>query len=211
VSFDPTSTLWRVSPSTDDLVGPVRTVFGAGVELTDVAIAPDGTVYATSFTTLYRLDRATAVATPVGAIGLSDINSLAARNDGTLFASSVGGRLYNLSTATGAATLIGGLGAASSGDLVFGPTGTLYVTVHDITQDFLASVNTTTGQATRIGSGLNIANVYGLFNAGGQLYGLSYGSTIQCSQGAVLVVDPAAGVARIFRCASFRPGGAANP
>ena len=89
--------------------------------------------------------------------------------------------LNQISPSGTSASTIGSLPTdAGSGALAFGPNGTLYYNGDNASGVLsLYSINTTTGAATQIGSGLGTFNNDGLtlVNAGGQLYGIDTDET----------------------------------
>ena len=58
--------------------------FGNGDQMTDVAVTPNGQLYGISFTTLYKIDKATGKATAVGGIPGMGNNSMTFLPDGNL-------------------------------------------------------------------------------------------------------------------------------
>ena len=85
---------------------------------TDVAVAPDGQIYASSFTSLYKLNlTGTNVGEQfIGSLGNSSVNALDFTNDGLLVGA--GGReLFAFDTASGIKSTIANLPYSSSGDL----------------------------------------------------------------------------------------------
>ncbi len=148
-----------------------------GAEVTDLARAPDGTLYAVGFDSLYRVDQRTGRATLVGSLGVNDVNGLVWGGQG-LLASSTDGLLYEVSPATGAARPLGsfGPGIGSSGDLCFGPGGALYMTSPEGGRagapDRLVRVDPRTGAAAVVGP-TGTARVYGLAWVDGALTGVT--------------------------------------
>ncbi len=212
-SFEPASALWSVTASGDEQLADVTDAGGLGVELTDVAAAPDGSVYAVGFDNLYRLDPATGVATAVGLLGVGSVNALVVAPDGRLLAAQEAGQLVEVDPGTGAATPIGafGGGLTSAGDLAFGPDGTLYAAAADgAAAGVLATVDPATGAATGV-LDLPSPEVYGLAFAGGELYGLATAAGTSCPIGALIHIDVHAATTEQLRCLGFPPGGASSP
>jgi hypothetical protein len=212
-SFEPQSTLWSVSLKADELLATV-TAGGLGVELTDVAAAPDGTVYGLSFDRLYTIDPATGRGTEVGPVGVGDVNALVVTPEGRLLAGANEGALVEIDPATGAGTVVGGFGGGltSSGDLAVGPDGSLYAAVADSTGEtgIIATVDPETGTATRVVD-LPFPEVYGLAFADDDLYALTTATGTSCPSGALVRVDIDAADAEELRCLDFPPGGATAP
>ena len=151
----------------------VATVIGAiGVVLTDIAFAPDGTLYGISFDSVYVIDANTAAATLIGLHGIPSANALVFGSDGTLYAAGIdtnGTDLYTVDTGTGAATSLGALGVNSGGDLAF-VGADLYLSTGD---DRLVQIDLSGPAASDIG-GFGVANVFGIASPGdGTLFGVA--------------------------------------
>lgn len=168
-----------------DVDNATRTYIDDMGSWTPTDIAYDGsTVYAVSFTNLYTFDPDTGSTTNVGAHGQSGMNALVYDYaDEILYGASYNGEFGSLTTG-GTYTEIGDFGQwysggrwrdiTSSGDLAIDYSdGTMYasVNVDGRSNDYLASINVSTGAATIIGSfGYDL--MYGLFFENSQLYGL---------------------------------------
>lgn len=173
---------------TVDVETGLATVIGnSGVNFTDIAFDPNGNLYGVSFNTLYSINKATAAATKIGSLGISDANSLVFGADGTLYAvGNTSGNLYTINTATGTATVLFNTGYTSGGDLAF-LNGTLYYT--DALS--LLSINLNSKQTTFIGS-IGAYPVFGLAATdNGILYGVAKNSiySINVSTGAGTLVS----------------------
>lgn len=211
------SALWLVNPSPsggDYLIGTVQASDGSQPVITDIALAPNGTLYGISFSTMYLLDRQTALATSVGnGLGASNVNALVCDSGGNLFAATTNGDFGKVNPQTGSAAFIGsyGNGYTSSGDLAFGPGGALYASVKapNTLNDVLVVANPSTGSAAAVNPGGNLGfrNVYGLSFFRGVLYGFA-GSSGSCGSGTLIAIDPATGSGTSARCLSFTTFGA---
>ena len=163
--------------------GQVTLVGDMGVEITDIAFAQDGRLFGLSFTTLYEIDRRTAVATAIGSHGIPGGNALVFAADGTLYG--MGGtstQLFEVNPATGESTALGDVGAASAGDLAF-RGGQLYLSTvsHDLQAIDLGPPAT----GAEVGP-FGFFDVYGLATSdAGVLYGI--GGT------EIFSVDPVSG------------------
>lgn len=149
--------------------GKVTLIGGTGRALTDIAFAPNGTLYGIDYQNLYTINTQTATATYVGPLsGASGTtNSLVFGQNGTLYMAT--DNLYTLNPSTGAATEVGSIGYTSGGDLAF-VNGTLYLAT---ASDQLVKVNTQTGAGTLVGN-LGVPEMYGLATPGnGVLYGVA--------------------------------------
>jgi hypothetical protein len=173
ITVAPHSALYRLNPRahTKKLVGH------AGVELTDLTFRGK-TLYAVSFTSLYRLNTKTGRSHFIGALGFSTANALATRpKTHALYGADTAGNFFKVNTRTGRAKLIGvyGHGLGSLGDLTFAG-GRLYASVFRAgsTSSLLARINIRTGAAKIIGR-IRYANVYGLVTGRGTLYGATFG------------------------------------
>jgi hypothetical protein len=122
------------------------------------AFAQVGTLYGSAFigaggpATLYRIDKATAVATAVGPIGFNRVGALAmSPTSGVLYGIGFDGAdsiLIRINPASGVGALVGPLGAAASTqDMAFRSDGTLFAYV----EGDIYTVNTVTGAATLVG------------------------------------------------------------
>ncbi|MES2463472.1 MAG: hypothetical protein V4671_23105, partial [Armatimonadota bacterium] len=99
--------------------GVYSNIGSLGDQLTDIAVAADGSLYGVSFTDLYSINATTGVATRIGSTGQRGINALVFQNNTLYAASNLNTGLYTLNVGTGAASFIGNTGFESSGDLAF--------------------------------------------------------------------------------------------
>jgi hypothetical protein len=106
---------------------------------------------------------------------------------------------YRISPTATSSTMIGNLPInTASGALAFGPDGTLYDVGFDRLGNMaLFSVNTGTGVATEVGSGLGTVNDVGLalVTAGGQLYGIDTSQPYGAGPIRIYTINTASGVA----------------
>ena len=105
--------------------------------------------------------------------------------------------LEHISADGTSSTVVGIMGSSfgsfNSGNLAFGPNGTLYLnawTTSDVTT--LYSVNTTTGVATAIGSGLGSPDPLALVSSGTTLYGID---TFETTNRGIYTIDTTTGAA----------------
>jgi|GEM_PF-6880200 len=172
ITFAPNSALYRLNPGSHR----ARLVGRTGVRLTDLAFR-GRTLYAISFTDLYRLSARTGARREIGKLGVSGANALATRPaTNALYGADRNGILFRVNPCTGRATIIGRFGRhlLSAGDLAFAD-GHLYATVEHrgSARSLLASVNARTGAAKVVGS-TGYRNVYGLVTRYGALYGATF-------------------------------------
>lgn len=197
---------------TDNLIGNVKLADGSTVFLSDLATAPDGSLYASGglfsglYSQLYSINKTTAVATPIGVNTLSYCNSLTFDSHGALFGASYHtNSLYSIDKVSGVATLIGpfGSGFMPSGDIAFDGSGTLWGSVQGIgdSKDTLVTISTTTGTASAKFTGMPF-NIYGLTFVKGTLYAA-------CNfDNGLYSIDTTTGNATLIRKFTFGPYGA---
>jgi hypothetical protein len=190
-------TLYRLDPVTFAVTKVGK--FGAGEEITDIALTPAGALYGISFTTLYAVDKVTAKATARASVGGSGNNALAFLANGTLIAADSGGGVKTIDPTTGQVTGVGayGSGFASSGDLVAVSDGTMYGTSSTTKgggdasgSNVLLLVDSATGVATAVGP-TGHGNVWGLAYAGARVIGLT-------TAGEILGIDPQTGASALL-------------
>lgn len=212
---DGVSVLYSINENGDikQNVGRIRTSTTAP-SITDIAARTDGTLFATSFAQLYRVDPKTARATPIGSgyRNLVNVNALEFLPDGTLLAATTDGEVGSVDPESGATTPIGsyGGGLGSSGDLVTAPDGTLLGTAtRGSGDDVLVAINPASGKATVVGrSDLGFPRVYGMFvDTSDRLLGFVE-ATSQCAKGAMIRIDPSTGTAKLARCTDYSAFGA---
>jgi len=172
----------------------------------DIAVTPDGKLYAVSKTTLYRVDPFTAKLTKVTVV--KDKNdkspppnvSLTFEKSGMLLASDMDGalrRIHYQGSQKGKVEDIGvyGDGQGSSGDLVAIKDGTLYGVSQKgmgatTSNNKLLKINPSTGKASPIGS-IGHGYVWGLAYWAGVIYGFT--SEKNPDGGKLLKIDPKTG------------------
>lgn len=180
------------------LIGAFKWPGGIADQMTDIALDRDGKMTGISFDTVYSVDTKTAACTflanlqtPLGGgsfTGLSYIAVPQADVKEALMAAAGDGSVYEINPTTGQSKSVGnyGGGLGSSGDLV-SVQGATYATVKKTlsTNDWLASVNTLTGQATLIGD-TGFANVWGLGYWKDKVYGFTEDQKF-------IIIDPKTG------------------
>lgn len=145
----------------------------------DIAFAPDNTLYGVNWDQLMTIDPNTGLGTIVGTVGYnSTLICLAVGPTGEIFTSDItNGDIIKIDPLTGNGTIIGtiGGGLALSGDLAFDASGILYATLKGAgVNDYLATINTSTGAASLIGD-TGFERVFGLSFRNGILYGATNG------------------------------------
>ncbi len=192
-----------------DVVGDFK--FDASIptnerSVNDIAVTPDGKLYAVSKTTLYQVDPFTAKLTKVTVV--KDKNdkspppnvSLTFEKSGVLLASDMAGsllRIHYKGSKMGQVENIGhyGSGLGSSGDLVAIQDGTLFGVSHkgggaSSTDNLLLRINPSTGKATPVGK-IGHGYVWGLAYWAGIIYGFT--SEKNPEGGKLLKIDPKTG------------------
>jgi hypothetical protein len=202
ITFAPNSALYRLSPRSHRVSRVGRT----NAELTDLSFRR-GTLYAISFTALYRMNARTGACHEVGSLGLSDANALTTQpKKRTLYGAGQSGDFFKVNARTGQATIIGtfGHGLGSAGDLTFA-NGRLYGTVSrpGSVRSFLAIINVRTGAAKIVGN-TRYKNVYGLVTGRDALYGATFG-------GKFLLISPRTGRGKVIWNDGIAVGGLATP
>jgi uncharacterized protein DUF6923 len=157
----------------DVATGAVSGVKATSQALTDIAFDPSGQLYGVTFDSLYKIDKSTGATTLVGSLGNAgtQFNALVFGKDGTLYTAAANSTsLYTVNTGTGAATALAGtLPTASAGDLAFHGSNLFMAGSNG---DLIKIALTPTVSGTDKGS-FGLANVFGLVNAGGNLYAVA--------------------------------------
>ena len=176
------STLYevRLPSGTVKPIGPL-----GAASITDIALHPDGTLYAVSFSALYTVDPGTGKATPKMSASAPNVNALDAAPDGTLYAGG-GSTLFQVDTMTGLFQAIAAYpnGTSSSGDIAF-VGGRLLASAQTSGGDVLVEIHPDTGETSVLGA-IGFSCVWGLAAFGPTLYGLT------CN-GEVVSIDPDSG------------------
>ncbi|MFE1744126.1 S8 family serine peptidase [Coleofasciculus sp. H7-2] len=179
-----------------------------GRAFTDLAVAPSGKLYGSTFNGLFEINSATGEETFIGQFASRlSINALTFSPDGKLYgADSETGKLFLISPQTAQAVEMGSLGGPSSGDIIFNGRNQILATVKGSTSDRLVAVDVTTGNAKMIGD-LGFSNIYGLALLNGALTALT-------AEGQKLAINPRTGVATLQGTVSSQGqiwGAADNP
>ena len=182
---------------------------GAVPGLLDFDTAPDGTLYGITTTALFQFDEVARSWDRVGDFGTMDgsTNGFAISSTEVGFATS-GNTLYEIGLNGGDALRIGEFGAnySSSGDCVVNKSGRLFLSSdHDLSEDHLMEVDTSTGEARVIGP-IGFVDVYGLTFAWGELFGFT-------GRGEVIRINSATGSGELLHTFSDRSfwGAASSP
>lgn len=174
------TTLYRLDPATKKVtvVGPFASCGFS--EVIDIAIDKDGSMFATTFGGLYRVDKQTALCTHIADGGYP--NSLSFVPEGTVDPAAEalvgyqGSSYVRIDPKTGSTQTIGAIsgGYFSSGDIVSVIGGGTYLTVQgNGCADCIIEVDPKSGDMKKMIGPLGKAEVYGLAFWGGSAYGFS--------------------------------------
>lgn len=174
---DTNSILWRHESGANT---PVK-IGKMSVAMTDIAVAPDGTLYGLDSFFLYRISTTDAATTRIALHSVPAANALVIDPLGVAYAaSSVMEILYRINLETGARTLVGKIGKNAAGDLAF-HKGELLMSADN---DDIYVINPATGAAT-LKLRTNIDDIWGMDSdgetlfayAGNDVYKLNAGGT----------------------------------
>jgi hypothetical protein len=207
------SALYHIDPDTLQvtLVGPFAWPNGGSDQMTDIAIDQHGHMTGISYDKVYAVNKATAECIYLADLdrqfnGLSFVPASAvdANQNEVLVASALDGSLYQLDPMTGASTPIGsyGAGLGSSGDVVsvsgFGTVATVKQPAGG--SDWLATLDTATGQATLVGP-TGVTDIWGLGFWKDKIFGFTDGNQF-------VLIDPKTGSASMVQSGSVAWWGA---
>lgn len=178
-------TLFRLDPKTK-AVTEVGDFNGCGPVI-DIALDETSTIYATSYESLYKVDKVTAKCTEISSGSYP--NSLSFVPKGTALPNAEalvgydGSDYVRIDTTTGAKTKIGSLGGGfvSSGDIVSVKGGKTYLTVKGgscSTKDCLVEVDPANGSLVKNWGSIEHKAVFGLSFWAGKVYGFSEGGDL---------------------------------
>jgi hypothetical protein len=200
--------LYSIDLSTKTLVKVGDFNAPKGDVITDLAVAPDGTLYVISHTTLYTASATDGHVTSVGPITSCGMEGVAFTStpDGSLYAGDYKGTFCKIdpSTSPPKVTTVGTLGGglALSGDLVAVADGTMYGTAYKLSDasktgtqlnNLLVKIDPSTGTATQQLGSTGYPELFGVSYALGQVFGFTHDGT-----GDVLTIDPMTGHGTLF-------------
>jgi hypothetical protein len=196
--------LYKVDFTTNNLVTVGS--FNVNDTMTDLAVAPDNTIYTVSKTNLYTASATDGHATLVSSIQTcgTDNVALSTTPDGKLWVGDGAGDFCQIDITTMPPTVknIGKLGGtmALSGDLVGIGDGTLFGTALDTSSsttaknNLLVTIDPTTGMIiTQVGQ-TGFPQLYGVAYAQGKVFGFTHDGT-----GRVITIDPKTGVGTLYK------------
>jgi DNA-binding beta-propeller fold protein YncE len=176
--------------------------------ITDLAVAPDDTIYVISHTTLYTASAADGHVTSVGAVTTCGTEAVAMTftPDGSLYAGDYKGAFckIDLTTMPPAVKHIGTLGGglALAGDLVAVADGTMYGTAYKLSDpsksgtqlnNLLVKLDPASGTVTQQIGPTGSAELFGVAYALGQVFGFTHDGS-----GHVVTIDPKTGTGTLF-------------
>jgi hypothetical protein len=199
------SALYKVDPDTLAITKIANFVWSNGSDsMTDIAIDKTGVMIGVSYTSVYRLDVTTAVATRMsdglsGTFnGLSFVPAamLGTTGDDVLVGTrNADGVVFRIDPMTGQATAIGNMGGsfASSGDLVAVTNfGTAQTADNGLSADRLVRLAPQTFAATAVGSDIGYGEIWGVAYWKDKIFGFTSG-------GEFVTIDPATGVGTLVQ------------
>jgi len=190
-------------------VGPFKAPMVSGGEdvITDLAVAPDGTIWVVSETAIYKADGTDGHVTKVGSLATCGTRGVALTFTaaGKLYTGDFTGKICEIDVTQTPpvvkppVTLSNGL--ALSGDLVAVADGTVFGTLYKISDmpgkgsnlsNILGKIDVTTGAVTQLGAS-GYPKLFGTSFAHGKVMGFTHDGT-----GNVIEMDPLTGVGAIF-------------
>ncbi|MBX4195488.1 hypothetical protein KW796_00825 [Candidatus Parcubacteria bacterium] len=206
------SDLWSVSPLSDGAdtkIARLKNKSGSEPAITDLAEHPDGSLWAVSYDSLYRVNRETGIIEGVFKFD-SPMNAMTFDTKGRIYAASTDGKIVGLEISPLRIFFRGEFGPTlhSSGDLAFSPGGILYAVVEDDrSQSALATVDLENGRIKLVSAAtIGFTNAWGISFVGNVLYGLT--SDPVSSFGKLITIDVATGKGTLVRGLGFNAFGA---
>jgi hypothetical protein len=189
-------------------VGAFKAPMVGGSEdvITDLAVAPDDTIYVVSKTTLYTasaVDGHVTTVAPLASCG-SQAVALTFTPDGSLYSADFQGAFCKIDLMTKQVTQVGTIGGgfAIAGDIVAVKDGTVYGTAYKISDgnnagtglnNVLVKINPANGQATQMIGATGFPKMFGVAYALGQVFGFTHDGS-----GDVATIDPATGKGTLY-------------
>jgi hypothetical protein len=188
---------------------PQVTVGGKMVEdvITDLAVAPNNTIYVISETALYTADPNDGHVTKVGSTAACGTKTVAMTTtpDGKIWAGDYKGAICEVDISTNPPTMKAPVmmqgGLALSGDFVAVDNGTVYGTAYKLADasntgtqinNLLVTVDVHTGAVTQLGQ-TGFPKLFGAAFAGGKVFGFTHDGT-----GDVVTIDRTTGVGTLY-------------
>src|SRR6185312_1339445 len=170
--------------------------------ITDLAVAPDNTIYVISNTAIYTADPNDGHTTKIGSLAACGSKGVALTTlpNGDIWTGDFSGALCKIDVSTATPTVGSPVtmsnGMALSGDLVAVADGTVYGTAYKLSDNanqgtqasnVLVKIDVTTGQVTQVGA-TGYPKLFGTSFALGGVFGFTHDQT-----GHVVQIDPATG------------------
>ena len=173
--------------------------------ITDLAVAPDNTIYTISKNNLYTADPKDGHVTVVGPVTTCGMDSVALTTtpDGSLYAADYKGAFckIDISAKPPRVTQVGtlGNGLAIAGDIVAVKDGTMFGTAYTVANaasdnnDVLVTIDPTSGKASAPIGPTGYPKLFGIAFAMGQVFGFTHDGS-----GHVITIDPKTGKGTLF-------------
>jgi hypothetical protein len=196
------STLYQVDPITLAITLIGNFGWSGGFDqMTDIAIDQNGEMIGISFTSVYRVDPATAQATLLSGGLAGSFNGLSfvpgdqlgdpGGPDVLVATRDTDGQVFRIEPTTGAATPIGSMGGfSSSGDIVSVTGFGTAATANGAPLDRLVRLDALTFAANPVGTDTGFTDIWGVGYWGNQIYGFT-------QFGQFLLIDPVTGAAQL--------------
>ena len=193
------TTLYTVDDQDFELaeIGP----FGPSAEdrITDLAVDPDGALFAISSDQVFEVDAQTGAATPVTSFDGGHNVAMTFLDSGDLLVSDKEGAVRRVGPQSGQVTELGafGRGYGTAGDLVAIADGTMFAIAEDLEGDegdpnVLVTIDPATGEIETVRGPIGFTEVFGCAYAGGKVYAFTRG-------GDIIQIDPATGAGTLVR------------
>jgi hypothetical protein len=196
--------LYSIDLSTKSLITVGN--FNAMSSMTDLAVAPDGTIYTISKTALYTVSPQTAQATQVASLSTCGTFAVALTTtpDGRMWTGDHTGAICQIDLSVTPPVVKPPImmqnGLALTGDMVGIANGTVFGTAYKLADkmggtqanNLLVTVDVTTGAVTQVGS-TGYPQLFGIAVQQNQIFGFTYDGT-----GRVVTIDPNTGAGTMF-------------
>jgi len=175
--------------------------------ITDLAVAPDNTIYVISNTAIYTANANDGHTTKVGSLAACGTKGVALTTlpSGDIWTGDFSGALCKIDVSSGTPTVGApvtmGSGMALSGDLVAVSDGTVYGTAYNLSDgtnmgtqasNVLVKIDLSNGSVTQVGA-TGYPKLFGTSFALGQVFGFTHDGT-----GKVVTIDPTTGASTLF-------------
>jgi hypothetical protein len=141
---------------------------------TDLALGPDGKLFAATLSQLYQLDRGTGAATLVGSLGASNIVGLDFTPSGNLYGVGQSGGFYSINSLTAFATPVFNAPFTFVGDIASSTGNTFYATANFADGSHLIQIDASASSAVDRGLIASGVALPGLdFDSNGTLFAFS--------------------------------------